>query len=920
MMSIDKVKLVLLLLGGLVILASLYFVFFRPRRIPFVKSRQFQFDFPKEQVKKMMLDNGMTVLLLKTSATPTVLVQIAYDIGSAVETSVERGLAHLIEHMIFKGTQKMAEGDIDGIARKYGATFNAFTSMDVTSYYFETDKNNWKPFVEILADCMQNARFDEQHLASELKAVIQELRMYKDHYWKAMYERAMRIVFPSNHPYHFPIIGFKQELLNLSADDLKAFYKKYYHPSHATLFIVGDINDQEAFDLAKEHFASIPNNNGHLQASFPDLIPDPVSNHTCMYEDVKKEQLGFYWVMPGLKAGKQEVAALVEHVLGYGDSGRLVKKLVDEKKIATSVAASATSFMEAGLFFIFIEPVEGKRAECEEVVRTALQELIEKGVSESELAAAIKTKGRGFLERLQSHQSFVYSWLQSYFATRDEYDIFNRINRFQAINSEQIVSFIKMYLDPLFMNSIALLPLPQNQIEKFTAARALSDELDKKILAKHERTTPLEAPKLVHSLSEPEKLSFSFPKPQREITLPNGLKVLLCKHGHLPLVSAHLAYRDDDYLGSSLEGVKVNMMMTMLIEGSKHYTKQDNVAFFNEHGAAYGFDTSGIRLSLLNEGYEEVFNRLVWIASYPTFPHDALDKIKTIFVDSYERSKDQPASVMERSIKNVLYQGKDFGWTFDEAIQLINGLNRVDLCKLHMQFLCAHNMVLSVAGNFNLDDMQAIIEKTFSRLPAGSMTEFKYPAPQFTPKKQVDEYMMRDQALLALFQPSSLNIYHEDLIPVRLLNVIAFNSLGSRLYALREKTGLFYSGFGAFAAAASREPGFDYVGAIVSLDKIDQAERMIRQMLHDFSEKGVLEKELKDARQIYLKGIIDKASTIGSIAGTIAKLDALKLDDDYYDKVLARIQEIDCVTLNKKAALYFKEENMARVRIGRIGK
>ena len=152
MLAITKFKTMLMFLAGCTLLAVVYFIFFRAKRTPLFRGKRAHFEVSTREVKKVILSNGMTVLMFKATSTPKVLVQIAYDIGSYVEDSRERGLAHLIEHMIFKGTDKLSEVDIDHIARKYGATFNAFTSMDITSYYFETDKNNWKPFVSLLAD------------------------------------------------------------------------------------------------------------------------------------------------------------------------------------------------------------------------------------------------------------------------------------------------------------------------------------------------------------------------------------------------------------------------------------------------------------------------------------------------------------------------------------------------------------------------------------------------------------------------------------------------------------------------------------------------------------------------------------------------------------------------------------------------
>ncbi len=920
MVEITKIKTILVILLGVALFAALYFMFFRAKRATFFKAKRSQFEIPAKNVKKIILSNGMTVLLFKSSSAPKVLVQIAYDVGSYVEDSHERGLAHLIEHMIFKGTNKLSEDDIDAIARKYGATFNAFTGMDVTSYYFETDKNNWKPFVELLADCMQNARFEQQHLASEIKAVIQELRMRKDNYWSMMLDKALQKIFPANHTYHFPVIGYKEELLNLSAENLKAFYKKYYQPSHATLFIVGDFDENEAIASAKQNFEGIPNQGAREYPKFPVLLPEAVCTQARMYEDVKKEQLGYYWVIPGMKAGGEVIAALADYVLGDGENSRLYTTLVDKKKVASSVYVKAFQFMESGIFLILVEPMEGKSHECHTLITEQLELLIKDGVTDSELDRAIRNKGRVFFERLQSYKDFTYVWLQSYFATRNELDVFDRVNRYAQATSADIQAFCKTQLDPFFMNQIDVLPLPKDHIELREKIKTMSDELDKKILSKYVRTSPLEEPRYVDKLASPAKIQFNFPKPNRTITLPNGLKVLLCKHGNLPLISVDCLFKDADYFASSREGIRINLMMNMLMEGSKDYSKEDNVTTFDNYGVSYRFDSSGAGLAMLNDDYEDVFKHFLYVLTNPTFPTDALDKVKNIFVDGFERSKDVPFSIMERELKGVIYQDKDYGWTFDDAVAMVKKMKRVDLCKLHMQYACPNNLVLSVVGDFDLDAMQSSVERVFGGWPTGSASLVTYPKPNFTPGKQIDKYLLRDQAILTMCQPSPLTIYDDNLIPMRILNIIAFKDLGSRLYALREQTGMFYMGFGNYSAAASKEPGFDYVGALLSLDKMDEAERMMHAFIKELADKGITEQELACARQIYLKSIIDRATSVGTLAGTFSLLDSLDLGFDYYDNVLQRVQSMSVEELNKIAAQYFTSDRMARIRIGRVGK
>jgi zinc protease len=275
-------------------------------------------------------------------------------------------------------------------------------------------------------------------------------------------------------------------------------------------------------------------------------------------------------------------------------------------------------------------------------------------------------------------------------------------------------------------------------------------------------------------------------------------------------------------------------------------------------------------------------------------------------------------SVMERTLKRVLYKDKNYGWSFDDAIELIKNLKQVDLLKLHMQFITPSNMIFALSGNFDLDTMESIVRRVFGQWPAGVAKKIALPRTQFTPKERVDTFMLRDQAVLVLCQPSPLSIYDPDLVPMKLLNIIAFKSLGSRLYQLREKTGMFYAAFGSFAAGASREPGFDYVGALLSVDKLNEAETKIRILTKELAEKGITEQELAGAKQIYLKALIDGASTINAISNTLTFLDSLGLGFDYYDKVLKQIQSMTVDDMNKFAAQYTMNDDMACIRIGRI--
>ncbi len=918
---IERYKWVILIGAGLVAAGAVTLLVLKKYSdtVPFLMPAKQYVHIPKESIKKIILDNGMTVLLYQNRHAPKVLVQIAYDIGSAVEQSGEKGYAHLVEHMIFKGTQTLSEGDIDAIARKYGASFNAFTSHDVTSYYFEVDRNNWKPFVPILADCMVNARFDEQHLASELKTVVQELRMRKDKYWGMMVEKAAELLFAPNHPYHFPIIGFKDDIASVTSEKLRRFYKKYYHPSHATLFVVGDIDPREVEALAKKHFEGIPSPESKAFEHFPGRIDDTIVNTTRMYREVNSEQLGFYFAIPGQKDQSYLAIEATASLLGWGENSRLNRRLVDEEKVATSVSVQIDGMHESSIFLILVCPKEGKSAECRRFVEEELEALIDIGATRQELNKIAKSKKRTFFQKTEDLSNFTYDWINTYFARRDEFHIFEKVNALYDLTSRDISEFAKRYLNPFMMSEIAVLPIPEIHTSILRTATEKEDVLEKKILESHIRTTPKEKPKLAPTLPASTPIHFSFPKPDRELTLPNGLKVILTEAHHLPFLTVKVQFRDAHYLGSAKEGVLVDAMMDMLREGSVGYTKKQSAALFENEGAAVSFSTHGASLTTLNESIDKVLPHFAHVLTRPAFQQDALEKTKEIGIDQYERQKNNPQAVAFRILKNVTYPEHSFAWSFEDAIGMLHDLNVQDLDTYHRTYVTPSSMVVSVVGDFELGAMQKKIESAFTSWQGQTYTKPIRPKASLDIKpKQIDYYMLRDQAILLLGQPSPIDIYHADLIPLKLLNFVCWHSLGSRLYQLREETGLFYKAFGAWGKDAGRVPGYDFLCAIVSPESVEGAEKKIRKIVDEIAESGITKEELDVARQLYLKELIDRTESNSGLSSTFASLEGFNLGFDYYDKMRKRVLSITVKEVNAIAKQYFNTKRMNRIRIGRV--
>jgi predicted Zn-dependent peptidase len=475
---------------------------------------------------------------------------------------------------------------------------------------------------------------------------------------------------------------------------------------------------------------------------------------------------------------------------------------------------------------------------------------------------------------------------------------------------------MRTYLDPFLMNRIEVLPLPEAEKERRAALKKLSDELDQKILAQYERTSAVEAPMKASEMEAPAALSFSFPKPDRVVTLPNGLKILLTSLHHVPLIALDCYFKQATFLDDAREGIGVHCMMEMLMEGSKGYSKKDNVTFFEQCGASYAFDKAGARMVSLRSDVALLAERFFHILTNPLFAHDAVTKIKHIFIDGYQRAKDSPRSMAQRLLKNELYKGHSYAWTFDDACADIQALDSAALSSLHQKFVSPANMELSIVGDFECDVMEKLITDVFGQWPTGVAQEFAGATHGVDKNVVIDYPMMRDQVILFLGKYSPITIYNPDLIPLKMLSIICFRSLGSRVFKLREQSGLFYAAFGSFAANASKEHGFDYVGTIVSPQNVVAAEKQIRNLLEIVAQKGVTQQEFDDARQIYFKDLIDIVEDNSTIAHVLATLDALNLGFDYYDKVLARIQKMELSELNSIALKYVAPDGMVCVRVG----
>ncbi|MFL6276820.1 MAG: M16 family metallopeptidase [Blastocatellia bacterium] len=338
-------------------------------------------------VQKMTLANGLTVITKEQHDKPVVATIIWYRVGSRNEELGQTGKSHFLEHMLFKGTEKYAKGEIDLLTLKNGGANNAFTWLDFTAYYFTFAADRWQTALEIEADRMRNTSFDEEEFASEKQVVEEELRIGLDGPWEVLENEVWATAF-RQHPYHWPTVGWLDDLEAATGADMKAYYDKWYHPHNATLVIVGDFNGEAVRARIEELFAVIPAG-PVAQALRIHEPPQRGEKRVVVKKATPVERLLIGYHAPPVAHSDAYVMQVIEAMLSTGRSSRLYQRLVEGNQSVTSASANFHDHIDPSLFYFKAELKPGfALSDVEGAIYDELDRLKREPVAEAELEKA----------------------------------------------------------------------------------------------------------------------------------------------------------------------------------------------------------------------------------------------------------------------------------------------------------------------------------------------------------------------------------------------------------------------------------------------------------------------------------------------------------------------------------------------------
>ncbi len=399
------------------------------------------------------LANGMEVVVIPDRRAPVATHIVWYRVGSADEPVGKSGIAHFLEHLMFKGTEKIPPAEFSKIIARNGGQDNAFTSQDTTAYFQRVAPDRLPLVMEMEADRMRNLQLREEDVVTERNVVLEERRSRVDNDPSSILSEQMAAVLYLAHPYRVPIIGWEYEIRGLNREDAIAFYRRYYAPNNAILVVAGDVEADAVLKLAEEKYGKL-----EPSADLPPRVrvkePEPIAPRRVVLKDdrVARNTLSRHYLTPSNRTAEErqaEALNLLSAIIGSDTTGRLYRRLVVEEKIAASAGAwfsgDSLDYGRIGFYAVAAGDV------TLETIETSLDEVIadikDNGVTAAELERARNAKIAQLIysEDSQFNQARTYGWALATGRTIE--DIQKRAERLEQVTAEDIQAAARTYLD-----------------------------------------------------------------------------------------------------------------------------------------------------------------------------------------------------------------------------------------------------------------------------------------------------------------------------------------------------------------------------------------------------------------------------------------------------------------------------------------
>ncbi|HVJ66470.1 MAG TPA: pitrilysin family protein, partial [Caulifigura sp.] len=781
-----------------------------------------------EGMTEYHLDNGLKVLLYPDASKPTVTVNLTVLVGSRHEGYGEAGMAHLLEHMVFKGTPTFPE--VPKVLKEHGASFNGTTWLDRTNYYetMPASDANLEFGIQLEADRMINSFIKQEHLDSEMTVVRNEFERGENSPERILNQRILSAAYEW-HNYGKSTIGNRADIERVPVESLRPFYKKFYQPDNAILTIAGQFEPAKALGYAEKYFGSIPRPERKLDNTYTEEPPQDGERVVTLRRvgDVALAGLAYH-ISSGPHPDYVPIDVL-QHILTAPPSGRLYKGLV-ETRMATRVDGSAYALHDPGVMTLMATVAKGNEPQDVLSRMTEIVESIgEQGVTQEEVDRAIRFWMKSWeLAMTDSSQTAIQ--LSDWAAQGDWRLLFVYRDRLEKVTPDDVKAVAKRYFTR--NNRTVGLFIPSEKSERISVpptpalAEMIGDYKGRASIAMGEAFDV--SPKNVESRTTRGKLG-------------SGLKTaLLPKKTRGETVQMRLTLRYGS--AESLQGLNTaaEALPTLMLRGTRQLSRQQIQDLLDENRARMTASGSvgeaSFAIEATRKTFPAVLDLLRQVLREPTLPVAELETIRNARLSGLAQQLTDPQALAQTAVQKALspYPPTDVRYapSVAESIERWKGIGRDDVVRVHHDFLGGENGELSIVGDFDLEQTQVVVSKIFDGWTARSPYQ-RIPRPGNMPiagRVEKIETPDKDNAVYFAGEVMPMKDTDTDYPAFTIGNfVLGSSGLSSRLGdRVRQKEGLSYGVGSMFRANSLDERAVFSAYAITNpanMTKVDTAIR-----------------------------------------------------------------------------------------------
>lgn len=869
-----------------------------------------------DSVRKTVLENGLTVLTKEVPTAPVVTVQVWYRIGSRDEAQGVNGIAHQLEHLMFKGTSDRPI-QFGRLFNALGSQSNAFTSYDQTAYFGTVAREKLPAMLALEADRMQNALINPDSLTSEKRVVISELQGYENSPDYRLDRAVMKAAFP-NSPYGLPVGGTKADVEKFEVEQVRDYYRNYYSPDNATLILVGDFKTEPTLQMVKERFGKVPKREKAKSTpekptstrAKPAKPPQPI----VLREPGSAPLLNVVYPLPN--ATNPDVPALhvLDLVLTEGRSSRLYQALV-ETGLVSGFSGYPANMISGGWYDLSATAAPNQDLnKVNETVQAVLADVRSKGVTQEELDRAKTQLKSSVLLRNRDITSQAFQLGDDQTVTGD----YKFTDRFLA-NVERVTSAdLQRVAKTYFASDKATIGFFQPTTIDGKAGGSVNAGQTAEKFNAGPPVDPAQVAKYLPVVQSGDRTTQALPE---KYVLPNGLRVLLMRDTSTPTVSLSAAMQAGSEFDSDAKAGLAKLTADNLTNGTKTKDALTLAKTLEDRGIDFGIDTNResvlVNANALSEHLPILVQTLADVAQNATFPERELELSQSRSLTALKVQLDNPAVLARRVFQQTVYPANHPFHSFPTEASL-KAIQQQDVVNFYRSHYRPDTTIVALVGDFDSAQVKALIEKELGGWKAtGKAPGLTFP-PVSPPTSTVRRYAPIPGKTQSVTLIGSAGIDRRDsrFYDASVMNqILGGDTLSSRLGAeVRDRQGLTY-GIYSFFQAGNR-PGPFVVSMQTAPGDADQAIASTVKLLDQIRTKGVSPTEVTTAQRSITSGYPVDLANPDQLASVVLMNELYGLNPAELRQYPSQIDSVTLAQVNEAAQELIRPEQLIIVTAG----